>query len=174
MSFAHVGAVSESIEHRLDIRVIATRLTQRNRRDVKNAAMPPIDLPSPEHTCSSCGVEITRRQKLCQKCWKQHTVAEFSTGRRLAHSPSAIEKRSETMLHQRNKIRDWKPSDLPAWLTRDVYVTKILPLLASITKSRIRAALNVSEPYSSYIQQGKRIPHPRHWLTLARTVGECR
>jgi hypothetical protein len=75
------------------------------------------------------------------------------------------------MLKHRKKIKEWKPSDLPAWLTRDVYVNKILPALAGVAKSRIRSALGVSEPYSSYIQAGRRIPHPRHWQALAKLVG---
>jgi hypothetical protein len=44
-------------------------------------------------------------------------------------------------------------------------------MLARIAKSRIRSVLGVSEPYSSYIQSGKRIPHPRHWQALARLAG---
>jgi len=68
-------------------------------------------------------------------------------------------------------IKNWKPSDLPNWLTRDVYVNQVQPALASVAKSRIRSALGVSEPYSSDIQAGKRVPHPRYWQTLAGLVG---
>jgi hypothetical protein len=32
-------------------------------------------------------------------------------------------------------------------------------------------ALGVSEPYSSEIQAGRRIPHPRHWRALTELVG---
>jgi len=42
----------------------------------------------------------------------------------------------------------------------------------SVAKSQVRSALGVSEPYSSAIQAGKRIPHPRPWQALARLVGE--
>jgi len=45
-----------------------------------------------------------------------------------------------------------------------------VPALASVAKSQIRSALGVSEPYSSDIRAGKRIPHPRHWETLAQLV----
>ena len=45
------------------------------------------------------------------------------------------------------------------------------PALASAAKSRICSALGVSEPYSSAIQAGKRVPHPRHWKGLAQLVG---
>jgi CRISPR-associated endonuclease Cas1 len=154
-------------------RVTATRLTQRNKREVQNTT-PPVHLPRPEHACSSCGTKIARGKKICLKCWKRETVKEFKAGRKLAQSSQAIAKRAETMLQHRKHIRDWKPSDLPGWLTRDVYVNKILPALANVAKSQIRSALGVSEPYSSYIQSGKRIPHPRYWQALARLVGVSR
>jgi hypothetical protein len=40
-----------------------------------------------------------------------------------------------------------------------------------ITVSTISTALGISEPYATDIRAGKRKPHPRHWLTLARLVG---
>jgi len=74
------------------------------------------------------------------------------------------------MRTHRRAIQGWKPSALPAWLTRDTYVKRVVPALASVAKSQIRSALGVSEPYSSDIRAGKRIPHPRHWETLAQLV----
>jgi hypothetical protein len=41
----------------------------------------------------------------------------------------------------------------------------------SVAKFRIPSALGVSEPYSSDIRAGKRIPHARHWQALAQLVG---
>jgi len=156
-------------------RVIATRLTQRKKREVHDAVMPPVHLPRPEHVCGSCGSKIPSSRKHCSNCWKQETVKEFSAGRELAQRPDAIAKRAETMLQHRKEIRNWDPSDLPAWFTRDVYVKQIRPALACVPKARIRAALGVSEPYASYIQEGKRIPHPRHWQALAEFAGvSCR
>jgi hypothetical protein len=83
----------------------------------------------------------------------------------------SLAKRSATQRQHKQAIHDWKTSDLPAWLTRDVYVNQIQPALAAVTKSRIRSALGVSEPYASGIRAGKRIPHPRHWQTLAQLGG---
>jgi len=74
-------------------------------------------------------------------------------------------------LYFKQAILNWKPSDLPDWLTRDVYLKRVQPALASVAKSRIRSALGVSEPYASDLQAGKRIPHPRHWQALAGLVG---
>ncbi|HKF01115.1 MAG TPA: hypothetical protein VKB49_02330 [Candidatus Sulfotelmatobacter sp.] len=99
------------------------------------------------------------------------TRENFDIGRRAAQQPDALKKRSETQRARKRAIKNWNPSDLPSWLTRDAYVTKVQPALATIAKSRIRSALGVSEPYSSYIQTGKVIPHPRHWQALAKLVG---
>src|SRR5580700_9337133 len=79
--------------------------------------------------------------------------------------------RIATQRQHKRAIQNWKPSDLPGWLTRDVYVKQVQPVLASVAKSRIRSALGVSEPYSSDIRAGKRIPHARHWQALAQLVG---
>jgi hypothetical protein len=72
-------------------------------------------------------------------------------------------KRSATQkLHQR-AIRNWNPSDLPAGLTRDVFVKHAQPVLTRVPKAKVRSVLGVGEPYSADMQSGKRIPHPRHW-----------
>jgi hypothetical protein len=65
----------------------------------------------------------------------------------------------------------WKPSDLPDWLSENVYREKIQPLLKAVAISSISSALNISEPYAPDIRAGKRLPHPRHWLALAQLVG---
>ena len=75
------------------------------------------------------------------------------------------------MRRHKQAIQSWNPSDLPGWLTREAYVNRIQPALASVTKAQIRSILGVSEPYSSDIQAGRRIPHPRHWLALAELAG---
>jgi CRISPR-associated endonuclease Cas1 len=151
--------------------VIATRLTQRNKREVKNAVIPTVTYPRPEHVCGNCGAKIARGKRTCRQCWKRETVKEFEIGRKSAQHPDAIAKRADTMLQHRKEIRNWKPSDLPAWLTREFYVRQILPALARVAKSRIRSELHISEPYASYIQDGTRIPHPRHWKALAEIAG---
>jgi hypothetical protein len=68
-------------------RVIATRLTQRNKREAKNAVIPPVHVPRPEHACGGCGVKIVYGKKICQKCWKQETVKEFSVGPQVGALP---------------------------------------------------------------------------------------
>ena len=68
-------------------------------------------------------------------------------------------------------ICNWKLSDLPKWLTPDVYLKQIQPALASVATSQISSSLGVSEPYASGIRKGRRCPHPRHWQALAELVG---
>jgi hypothetical protein len=85
--------------------------------------------------------------------------------------PESLAKRSATQRQHKQAIQNWKPSDLPGWLTRDVYMKQVQPALATVTKSRIRSVLGVSEPYASDIRAGKRIPHVRHWRALTQLVG---
>jgi hypothetical protein len=92
-------------------------------------------------------------------------------GRKSAQRPEHLAKRAATMRRHKQAIQNWNPSDLPAWLTRDVYVKQIQPALVSVAKSQIRSALGVSEPYSSDIHAGRRIPHARHWQALAQLAG---
>ena len=58
------------------------------------------------------------------------------------------------------------------WLrTDETYAREIQPRLGAVTIPAISAALGVSEPYGADIRAGRRCPHPRHWLALARLVG---
>jgi CRISPR-associated endonuclease Cas1 len=150
---------------------LASRLTQAHRRTVKGSIVPEVNQPKPEHVCSDCGVKISIRTKLCSKCAKRATRKSFRVGRRKAQHPESLAKRSAKQRQHKQAIQNWKPSDQPVWLTRDVYVKQVQPALASVAKPRIRSAIGISEPYSSDIQAGKRIPHPRHWQELARLVG---
>jgi hypothetical protein len=150
---------------------LASRLTQAHRRAVKGSVVPAVDQPKPEHLCSDCGVKISSRTKLCSNCGKRATRKNFRSGRKRAQQPESLAKRSATQRQHKQAIQNWKPSDLLGWLTRDVYVKQVQPALTSVAKSRIRSALGVSEPYSSDIRAGRRIPHPRHWEALAQLVG---
>ena len=68
-------------------------------------------------------------------------------------------------------IRKWNPSELPGWLNEKTYRSKILPHLSKFTVKAIRLALNVSHPYATSIRRGDRLPHPRHWMVLAKLAG---
>jgi hypothetical protein len=77
----------------------------------------------------------------------------FSAGRKNAQQPESLAKRSATQRQHKQAIQNWKPSDLPNWLSREVYVKRVQPALAGITKPRICSALCVSEPYASDIRE---------------------
>ena len=151
--------------------LIATRLTQRNKREVKGSDIPEVNQPKPEHVCGNCGVKIPRDKTLCSNCAKRATRKNFRVGRKMAQRSGHLASRADTMRSHRLAMSNWKPSELPAWLTRDVYVNQIQPALAGVSKWSIGAAIGVSEPYSSDIRAGKCIPHPRHWQALAQLVG---
>jgi CRISPR-associated endonuclease Cas1 len=152
-------------------RRIATRLTQRNKREVKGSDVSEVSRLKPEHVCSDCGLKISSWKKLCSKCARQATPENFRAGRKIAQSPEHLAKRADTMRSHRLAMSNWKSSELPGWLTHDVYVNQIQAALVGVSKSSIRAALGISEPYSSDIRAGKCIPHRRHWQALAQLVG---
>jgi hypothetical protein len=47
----------------------------------------------------------------------------------------------------------------------------IQPRLATINVSKLASALGVSKPYAADIRAGRRLPHERHWVTLAKLTG---
>jgi hypothetical protein len=62
-------------------------------------------------------------------------------------------------------------ADKPDWLDEKTYREKIRPKLASLTVPTIMRTLGVSEPYAAIIRAGRCVPHPRHWLALAKLSG---
>ena len=152
-------------------KLIATRLTQSRKRSVKGSDVQPVKAPKPDSVCRGCGEILRMGRRYCQKCAVAATKENFDAGRKSAQTSEHLAKRASTMQRHKHSIQNWNPSDLPAWLTRDVYVKQIQPALGRVAKSKIRLALGVSEPYSSDIQAGRRIPHPRHWQELAGLVG---
>lgn len=150
---------------------LATRLTQHTKRAVKGTDIPSVQVPKPDGVCRGCGKIVRSGKHHCKSCAVAVRNANFDAGRKRAQDPEHLAKRRSTMRLHRQAIQNWNPADLPAWLTREVYVKQIQPALAKIAKSQIRSALGVSEPYSSDIHAGRRIPHPRHWQALAEMVG---
>jgi len=151
---------------------VATRLTQRRRREVKGSEVPAVNLPATDHLCEVCGAKIRRRNsKRCANCTKQVTRANFTAGRRAAQNKEHRAKMANTMREHRRSISKWKPADLPSWLTRHAYQERILPALAIVTPTQITHLLNVSWPYAKAIQNGRYTPHQRHWMALSRLVG---
>jgi CRISPR-associated endonuclease Cas1 len=160
-----------------DERGPATRLTQNHKRDAKGM-LTGIDVPNPpcsESMCRLCGTEIKRHQRYCRDCApiivKENILKAAAVGRQNTHTSQAQARRSETQRRQNAALKAWNPNDLPDWLDRKVYEEKLRPRLTGVTAPKMMSALSISEPYALSIRNGRRIPHPRHWLTLARIVG---
>ncbi len=152
-----------------------TPLTQQHRREAKGRpSLPFVRKLKPDTICRDCGTQVRRGVRFCSKCAVTVTDENFDAGRKNAQQPASLAKRSATQRLHQQAIQNWKASHLPAWLTREVYLKEVQPALANVAKSKICSALRVSEPYSSDIQEGKRIPHQRHWQTLARLIGFSR
>jgi len=86
------------------------------------------------------------------------------------HTLEAETLRAKTQRKHAAALASWQPSDLPGWFNEDAYRTKIQPVLAGMTVPAIATALGVSGTYASDVRGGRRILHPRHWLTLTNLV----
>jgi hypothetical protein len=145
-----------------------TPLTQENRREAKQASAQKARMPKPEHRCSGCGKRIRPQYDQCIRCAAPTYKRNLEAGRRTAHTAESRAKRSNANKLQAERIKQWNPAELPEWLTREFYISTIRPALNRVSKARIQAELDVSEPHAIYIQRGERIPHARHWQTLAK------
>jgi hypothetical protein len=154
----------------------ATRLTQQHRREANGSSIAPIPRPQrPPRVCRSCGGRMPQGEMNCAACaapgWRDIMREVAKRGRLVSHTPEAEAKRTAARRRNARAEAAWKPSDQPAWLTERVYVEQIQPRLATISGGRLTAALRVSRAYAAAIRAGRRRPHPRHWLVLARLTG---
>ena len=155
----------------------ATRLTQSRKREATGtpSSLPVEPAPRPPTICRICGTPITPRQRYCGYCAvtvsKEQLLEAARSGRVAAQSVDAQVRRADTQRRQHSARKGWLASNHPAWLDNEAYLQKVQPLLAGITYSAIASALGVSLPYAADIRSGRRLPHPRHWQTLARLVG---
>ena len=153
---------------------IATRLTQRNKREVKGREVPPVKVQKPERVCHGCGKAVQGTSINCAECdvdiATKRLVEAARAGRITGHTPEAIAKEAAT--HRRHAVarRRWESTDQPAWLTEQVFSVKIQPALAKASATAIAKRIGVSRWYAGRIREGYR-PHPRHWLGLAELVG---
>jgi CRISPR-associated protein Cas1 len=156
---------------------IATRLTQRTKREVKGSDVPIVKHPIPEHVCLGCGKPIKPERNHCADCAidgaTERLVNAARIGRVAALSPEARAKHVASRRRHAQACSAWDASSQPAWLTSEVFSQQIQPLLASIPTSAIRSRIGVSRWYAGRIREGYR-PHPRHWLALAQLVGVLR
>jgi CRISPR-associated endonuclease Cas1 len=153
-----------------------TRLTQRHKREAKGARSLPVERkPRPQNICQGCGSHISPRKTYCYSCGVATSTKRLldvaRQGRIIAVSPDVNARRAEKTREHNLGCGGWTISSQPPWLTNEFYETKIQPLLCNITRSAISTALGVSKTYAGEIRTGRSLPHPRHWLKLAKVIG---
>lgn len=155
----------------------ATPLTQSRRRAAKggNGGLSSKPAPRPPVICRLCGKSIRRGTTCCAACSaiisREELIKASDKGRIASQTPKVLARLAEKQRSHRLAERAWKPEDKPYWLDDKAYIQQIHPRLADVTVSTIGLTLGVSLPYASDIRAGRRRPHPRHWLALARLVG---
>jgi hypothetical protein len=177
-----IGPWSEFIAHRLyggrasQTRCppgIKTPLTQRHRREAKEVSAERVSLPKAAHICRGCGDPVHRNSAECWKCaqgTRSLTMKDVARlGRLASRQPEAQKKLIRSATKQALARFSWDSSQLPPWLTREFFLQKIHPLLATVSPSQLRSVLDVSHYYATKIRKGY-VPHPRHWKTLADLV----
>ena len=150
---------------------LSTPLTQDHRRAgrVGKHVRPVVSPPKPPSFCKICGVSC--KKIYCSSCNAAKSLKEFQKGRLVAQTPESRAQRSATQKACVLANRNWKPSKEFDWIDRETYINRIQPRLAGETISAVQSALGISEPYAIFIRTGSRIPHRRHWQTLASLVG---
>ena len=152
----------------------ATRLTQSLRRDARPtpAKASAEKTLKPVRICRICGDTLKRGQLYCKSCAVPAARERFGDvarlGRITSHAHGAEVSRSKTRQRHAAALKTWDPTALPNWLNEQAYREKIQPRLAEVTVPVISMALGISGPYATDIRSGRRLPHPRHWLLLAK------
>lgn len=158
------------------LKLPATRLTQQHKREAKGSSPFPPPAPAPRrgNLCRGCGKIIRRGRTDCADCAiegaTQRLASAARIGRSVSHTPEARAKQSATRRRHARGCSEWDLSTQPAWLTENVFLQKVEPLLAALSTSKIAAAIGVSRGYAGRIREGYR-PHPRHWRALAELTG---
>jgi CRISPR-associated endonuclease Cas1 len=165
------SSASKPTKSKLTRQLIATRLTQRNKREVKGSDVLEGKQPKPEHVCSGCGKPIKAERNHCANCAidgaTERLVNAARIGRVAARTPEVLAKQADSQRRHSRARSSWDKSSQPAWLTPELFSQKIQPLLASVSASAIARQISVSRWYAGRIREGYR-PHPRHWQALAR------
>jgi len=110
--------------------LIATRLTQRNKREAKGAPLlpPSVRAPRRDNLCRGCGITISDGRTNCATCAvgdaTKNMLDAARIGRQTANGPQAQVKRADTQRKNALAQHAWKPSDQPTWLTEKFYRRK--------------------------------------------------
>jgi CRISPR-associated endonuclease Cas1 len=136
----------------------ATRLTQDRKREAKG-------IPTQRHLESGSIPRTPDTKSLANEIRIIPKLARLER-----FDPVAQSRRAESQRRQAAAQRAWSPVGRPDWLDEKTYRERVQPQLLGVVASRIMSALSISEAYASRIRGGRCVPHPRHWLNLARLV----
>lgn len=100
----------------------------------------------------------------------ESSLTVVKMGRLNRFDPVAQSWRAESQRRQAAAREAWNPAEKPDWPDEKAYRERVQPRLSGVIVPRIMSALSVSQPYALRIRAGRRIPHPRHCLGLARIV----
>lgn len=169
-------SLASSAQESTRVRTPATRLTQRSRCEGQGVSAPAAKEPKTQpNVCTICGTAVSPNNRYCHECGQQESGKRLAAAQAMsldaARTPEALEKKSAAMKDHRNALRNWQPSDLPEWLTDEVYIAKIQLALERFSKAEIARALGISKDYVYEIVRGDKVPHKRHWVKLAELVG---
>jgi len=128
----------------------ATRLTQNRKREAKG---------------------IPTSKPIIPAAPRENHLAAPVPVRLNTHDPIAQAGRASAQRRQAAARKAWNPADKPDWLDERAYREKVQPNLSDVAVPKIMSALLISEPYALRIRGGRCLPHPRHWLALARIAG---
>lgn len=153
-----------------------TPLTQENRRVANYKPEPsPTKAASPPSVCLRCGLPIATGRTFCVTCAKAYStenIRKAGTKRvEKSNSPDVQAKRAETARRNALAQSQWDPSTQPEWLTQEFYMEHVFPLLKGAPTTAICFAIGVARSSAESFRQGRRMPHPRHWIKLAELVG---
>jgi hypothetical protein len=132
--------------------------------------------PSPISRCRACGADLQEPRQRCTACDQEYRaaadhprLARLATlraeGRDPAHGGEAGRSRGSKNASHIDKAATWEqdnPRPDPEGFRRG-----ILPGLRHCSPQAMADATGLSRPYCSLILAGQRVPHPRHWETLA-------
>ena len=168
--------LSSAIKKQIRSGLPPTRLTQDQRREARPTPAKPSEEKTvkPMRICRTCGEALKRGQFYCKSCALPAGKERFGDvarlGRIASHTEEAEISRAKTRQRHAVALKAWDPTALPDWLNEQAYREKIQPRLAEVTVPTIATVLGISGPYATDIRAGRRLPHPRHWPTLAKLV----
>jgi hypothetical protein len=82
-----------------------------------------------------------------------------------SHGGKAADRRGTTQRRQRELNLAWEATEVPE-MSEAEFRARVLPALLAVPTRRIAETIEVTRAYAKTVQTGKRLPHPRHWVTL--------